>query len=168
MTYFLWLLLNLGVPILGPFCILAPVAVSHGRAVAKQMMFESVKDGQLLWSAIAVAAAAIYELCTSLAKENGVSNLAAVTSHAATAPQGASAPVEAASGLSTTTLELTIIFFSLIAFYSALLVMLATLKSYNDRKLAEALAQRATPSSQRRGLTTPLPEQPPSWHRRFT
>ncbi len=57
MNYFFWLLLNLS----GPVFFLALAAVSYGRAVAGEIILESVKDGQLYWSAIAISAAGFYE-----------------------------------------------------------------------------------------------------------
>lgn len=108
MDLFFWLLLNLGVPIAGPLFMLALFAVTHGKAVARQLVVESVKNGQLFWSAIALSAAAIYE--------------------AAAALEGRKGPVPL--------LELAIAVFSLIAFTSSILVMLATLKGYGDRTAA--------------------------------
>lgn len=155
MTYFLWWLLNVGVPILGPILILAPVAISHGKPIAKQMIFESVKDGQLFWSAIALSAAAIFELTTALGIER-TSLQTEAASASGLAGQGASIASAALSNNSvqmpsvyliepTTILGLSIIFFSLIAFFSSLLVMLATLKAYNDRALVAAVAAATPP-----------------------
>jgi hypothetical protein len=66
MNYFFWLLLNLGVPILGPLFILSLAAVSFGKDTARELIMTSVKDGQLYWSAIALSSAAIYELDVAL------------------------------------------------------------------------------------------------------
>jgi hypothetical protein len=69
MNYFFWLLLNIGVPLFGPIAMLATVAVSYGKTTAKRLIFESVKDGQLFWSAIAISAAAVYEVIVALDRE---------------------------------------------------------------------------------------------------
>lgn len=61
-----WLLLNLCVPITGPICMLALFSLTHGYGVARQLIIESVRGGQLLWSAISLSAAAIYEAITML------------------------------------------------------------------------------------------------------
>ncbi|MFL9953466.1 hypothetical protein PQR25_27545 [Paraburkholderia nemoris] len=52
MNLFFWMLLNLGVPIVGPIFTLALVAPTHGWRVAKALIAASVKDGQLFWCAI--------------------------------------------------------------------------------------------------------------------
>ncbi|MFL9994903.1 hypothetical protein PQR34_09860 [Paraburkholderia sediminicola] len=66
MNLFLWMLLNLGVPIVGPIFTLALVAPTHGWRVAKTLIAASVKDGQLFWCAIGLCAAAVYEAVTAL------------------------------------------------------------------------------------------------------
>jgi hypothetical protein len=62
MNLFFWMLLNLGVPIVGPIFTLALVAPAHGWRVAKALIAASVKDGQLFWCAIGLCASAAYEV----------------------------------------------------------------------------------------------------------
>ncbi|MFL9890323.1 hypothetical protein [Paraburkholderia sp. RL17-381-BIF-C] len=52
MNLFFWMLLNLGVPIIGPIFTLTLVAPAHGWRVAKALIAGSVKDGQLFWCAM--------------------------------------------------------------------------------------------------------------------
>jgi hypothetical protein len=66
MNLFFWFLLTIGAPIVGPVFTLALAAATHGYAVARQLIIESVKDGQLLWSTMALSASAIYEAVTAL------------------------------------------------------------------------------------------------------
>ncbi|MFL9915612.1 hypothetical protein PQR75_09485 [Paraburkholderia fungorum] len=66
MNLFFWMLLNLGVPIVGPIFTLALAAPTHGWRVAKALIAASVKDGQLFWCAIGLCAAAVYEAVTAL------------------------------------------------------------------------------------------------------
>jgi hypothetical protein len=46
--------------------LLALFSLTHGCGVARQLIVESVRGGQLLWSAISLSAAAIYEAITLL------------------------------------------------------------------------------------------------------
>jgi hypothetical protein len=108
MNLFFWLLLNLGVPIVGPFFILALFAVTRGRSVAQHLMMESVRNGQLFWSAISFSASAIYESMISLEQRKGAPPL----------------------------LELSVAMLSLIALSSSIIVSLATLDAYNERMAA--------------------------------
>ncbi|HZZ06711.1 hypothetical protein [Paraburkholderia sp.] len=66
MNLLFWMLLNLGVPIVGPIFTLALVAPTHGWRVARALIAASVKDGQLFWCAIGLCAAAAYEAVTAL------------------------------------------------------------------------------------------------------
>ncbi|TDY26466.1 hypothetical protein B0G81_6982 [Paraburkholderia sp. BL6665CI2N2] len=68
MNLFFWVLLNLGVPIIGPIFTLVLVAPAHGWHVAKALIAGSVKDGQLFWCAIGLCASALYEVVTALAR----------------------------------------------------------------------------------------------------
>ncbi|CAB3776760.1 hypothetical protein LMG27177_00206 [Paraburkholderia fynbosensis] len=52
MNVFFWMLLDPGVPIVGPVFTLALVAPAHGWHVAKALIGASVKNGQLFWCAI--------------------------------------------------------------------------------------------------------------------
>lgn len=61
MDLFFWLLLNLYVPITGPISMLALLSFTHGYGVARQLIVESVRSGQLLWSSISLCAAGVYE-----------------------------------------------------------------------------------------------------------
>lgn len=108
MNAFLWWLLNIGVPIVGPILMLGLFAVTHGKALARLLIYESIKGGQLLWSAIAISAAAVYESTTALEREAGPAVL----------------------------LELAIVAFLMIAFACSMLVMLVTLKQHDDRSFA--------------------------------
>jgi hypothetical protein len=117
MNYFFWLLLNIGVPLFGPVAMLATVAVSYGRTVAKRLIFDSVKDGQLFWSAIAISAAAVYELITAL--ENGVVRVTTPISHASlNVPHGV--------------LQFLLFGFLSFAFVGSLLVMLISLRKLDN------------------------------------
>jgi hypothetical protein len=69
MNYFFWFLLNIGIPVFGPIFFLSLVAVSYGTTAAREMIFESVKDGQMYWTAIAVSTTGIYE-CWTPASQN--------------------------------------------------------------------------------------------------
>jgi hypothetical protein len=62
MKFFFWMLLNPGVPIVGPIFTLALVVPAHGWRVAKALIAASVKDGQLFWCAIGLCASAAYEV----------------------------------------------------------------------------------------------------------
>ena len=70
MNLFFWMLLNLGVPIVGPIFTLALVAPSHGWRVAKALIAASVKDGQLFWCAIGLCASAVYEVLAAFERGN--------------------------------------------------------------------------------------------------
>ncbi|CAB3782506.1 hypothetical protein LMG28614_01479 [Paraburkholderia ultramafica] len=65
MNLFFWMLLNFGVPIVGPIFTLALVAPAHGWRVAKALIAASVKDGQLFWCAIGLCASAVYEVAAA-------------------------------------------------------------------------------------------------------
>lgn len=108
MNAFFWWLLNIGVPIAGPILMLGLFSVTHGKAVAHLLIVESIKGGQLLWSAIAISAAALYEGATALEREPGPAPL----------------------------LELAVTAFLLIAFACSMLVMLITIKQHDDRSRA--------------------------------
>ncbi|HVW49218.1 MULTISPECIES: hypothetical protein [unclassified Trinickia] len=110
MNAFFWWLLNIGVPIAGPVCMLGLFSVTHGKGVARLLIYESLKGGQLLWSAIAISATAIYESATVLERRAGPAPL----------------------------FELAIAAFLMIAFTCSMLVMLVTLKQHDDRTLAYA------------------------------
>ncbi|ALE54598.1 hypothetical protein P0D87_01050 [Paraburkholderia sp. RL17-368-BIF-A] len=105
MNLFFWMLLNLGVPIVGPVFTLALVAPAHGWTVAKELIADSIKDGQLFWCAIGLCAAGVYELVTAL--EQG----------------SAAAPI----------LESGIVAFCLLAFACSIVVMTCLLSAYYDR-----------------------------------
>ncbi|WOD19947.1 hypothetical protein [Paraburkholderia kirstenboschensis] len=105
MNLSLWMLLNLGVPIVGPIFTLALVAPAHGWAVAKELIADSVKDGQLFWCAIGLCAAGVYELVTAL--EQG--------------------------GRAVAVLELGMVTFCLLAFVCSIIVMSCLLNSHYGR-----------------------------------
>ncbi|WNC88242.1 hypothetical protein RI103_10885 [Paraburkholderia sp. FT54] len=77
MNLFFWMLLNLGVPIIGPIFTLALVVPAHGWHVAKTLIAGSVKDGQLFWCAIGLFASAIYEAVTALERGRGEASVLA-------------------------------------------------------------------------------------------
>jgi hypothetical protein len=66
MNLFFWMLLNLGVPIIGPVFTLALVAPAHGWPAAKALIAASVNDGQLFWCASGLSACAAYEVVAAL------------------------------------------------------------------------------------------------------
>lgn len=132
MNYFFWLLLNIGVPLFGPIGMLATVAVSYGRPIAKQLIFESVKDGQLFWSAISLSAAAVYELIAALDK--------AVLR--ATIPFS-----EATFSMPHWVMQSALAAFIACAFLSSLLVMLTTLKTLQNSIQTETLRSALSPDA---------------------
>ncbi|HEX7907836.1 MAG TPA: hypothetical protein VF534_07070 [Paraburkholderia sp.] len=71
MNLYFWMVLNLGVPIVGPIFTLALVAPAHGWRVAKTLIAGSVKDGQLFWCANGLCASAGYEVVTALERGSG-------------------------------------------------------------------------------------------------
>lgn len=71
MNLYFWMLLNPGVPIIGPIFTLALVAPAHGWRVSKALIAGSVKDGQLFWCAIGLCASAGYEVVTTLEQGSG-------------------------------------------------------------------------------------------------
>ncbi|MFM0222404.1 hypothetical protein [Paraburkholderia dipogonis] len=77
MNLFFWMLLNLGVPIIGPIFTLALVAPAYGWRVAKALIAGSVKDGQLCWCAIGLFASAVYEVVTALERGRGEASVLA-------------------------------------------------------------------------------------------
>ncbi|MFM0413991.1 hypothetical protein [Paraburkholderia aromaticivorans] len=77
MNLFFWMLLNLGVPIIGPIFTLTLVAPAHGWRVAKALIAGSVKDGQLFWCAIGLLASTVYEAVTALERGRGEASVLA-------------------------------------------------------------------------------------------
>jgi hypothetical protein len=118
MDLFFWLLLNLAAPIFGPVFTLALAAVTHGYAVARQLIVESVKDGQLLWSAMALSASATYEAISALEARGAV-------------------PV----------LEFCIAVFGLTAFACSIIVMAATTQAFTERVIGRSRSKRLQPKS---------------------
>ncbi|MFM0505571.1 hypothetical protein [Paraburkholderia caffeinilytica] len=105
MNLFFWILLNLGVPIVGPIFTLVLVAPTHGWRVAKALIAASVKDGQLFWCAIGLCAAAVYEAMTVLERGRGL----------------------------VSTLESAIAGFCMLAFSCSIIVMSALVYAHHDR-----------------------------------
>jgi hypothetical protein len=146
MNYFFWLLLNIGVPVLGPIFLLALVSIPYGRAVSKGMIFDSVKDGQLFWAAIALSAAALYELFTCLDKLKAEVEVA----HEATRIAAMHIPTAVSAASQALSLEpspwlilmlqISIVPFCVIALSSAFLVMMAGMKTYHDNRERAAVA----------------------------
>jgi hypothetical protein len=124
MDFFFWLLLNLAAPIVGPVFTLALVAVTHGYAVARQLIVESVKDGQLLWSAIALSASATYEAVAALEARGAV-------------------PV----------LEFCIAVFGATAFACSVIVMTATIKACTGGLIASSRARSVCSAKSRLRLS---------------
>jgi hypothetical protein len=105
MNLFFWMLLNLGVPIIGPIFTLALVAPAHGWRVAKALIAASVKDGQLFWCASGLCACAAYEVLAAL--ERG----------------GREVPI----------LALCMVGLCIMGFVCSVLVMLGSVNAYRDR-----------------------------------
>lgn len=70
MDLFLWLLLNLGVPVAGPVCTLVLVAPAYGRRAASALIGASVRDGQMFWCATCLCAASAYDAVSALQRDN--------------------------------------------------------------------------------------------------
>ncbi|MFM0692746.1 hypothetical protein SCB29_19110 [Paraburkholderia sp. SIMBA_055] len=119
MNLFFWMLLNLGVPIVGPVFTLALVAPAHGWTVAKELIADSIKDGQLFWCAIGLCAAGVYELVTAL--EQG----------------SAAAPI----------MESGIVAFCLLAFACSIVVMTCLLSTRYARPAAASNSDTARPAA---------------------
>jgi hypothetical protein len=109
MDLFFWLLLNLYVPITGPVSMLALVSFTHGYGVARQLIVESVRGGQLLWSSISLCAAGIYEAIIAMEMKGAK-------------------PV----------LELAITVYCFVACVSSILVMQMTVADHGERFSAQA------------------------------
>lgn len=116
MDLFFWLPLNLAAPIVGPVFTIALAAVAHGYDVARQLIVESVKDGQLLWSAMALSASATYEAVTALEARGAM-------------------PVP----------ELCIALFCVSAFACSIIVMTATTKAHSEGLIAQSRSKRVQP-----------------------
>ncbi|WP_233234941.1 hypothetical protein [Bordetella sp. LUAb4] len=104
MKNIIWIMMNLLIPVVGPMLLLGLITPIRGFGVAKQLIKESVDDGQLYWSTIALSAAAIYEAIDAFQEDRG-------------------APLY---------LGLMISICVLIALVASIIVMLATLDSYNQ------------------------------------
>jgi hypothetical protein len=61
---FLWLLLNIGVPLFSPMFVLFSITPVVGPSVSRALMRESIGEGQLFWVAIGISATGIYEIAT--------------------------------------------------------------------------------------------------------
>jgi membrane glycosyltransferase len=107
-------LLTIGAPIVGPVFTLALAAATHGYAVARQLIIESVKDSQLLWLTMALSASAIYEAVTALEARGA-------------------APVP----------QFCIALFCVTAFACSIIVMTATTKTCNESLIVQARSKRA-------------------------
>jgi hypothetical protein len=112
MDLFFWLLLSLGVPLVGRLFALGLPAFTHGSCVARQLIVESVKDGQLLWSTISLCATGIYEVITTLEARGA-----------------------------TPVLELSTTLYCLIACGCSVLVMMATTAGCEKRSAAQSCLQ---------------------------
>lgn len=104
MKNILWIVMNLLIPVAGPMLLLGLITPVRGFVVAKQLIKASVNDGQLYWSSIALSAAAIYEAIAAFQDGQGT-------------------PLY---------LGLAISAFVLTALAASIIVMLATLDSYNQ------------------------------------
>lgn len=104
MDLFFWFLLTIGAPIVGPIFTLALAAATHGHVVARRLIIESVKDGQLLWSAMALSASAIYEAVSALEASGAM-------------------PVP----------QFCIAMFCMTAFASSIIIMTETTRTFNER-----------------------------------
>ncbi|ALM83452.1 hypothetical protein ASB57_11170 [Bordetella sp. N] len=97
--------MNLLVPVAGPMLLLGLITPVRGPGVAKRLIKASVSDGQLYWSAIALSAAAIYEAIDAFHEERG----------------------------NPLYIGLLISGFVLIALIASIIVMLATVESYDQK-----------------------------------
>lgn len=62
MTFFVWICINLAVPILGPIFLLLLLKASKGNDdINGQIVFYALKDGAMFWTVIAMSAGAIYD-----------------------------------------------------------------------------------------------------------
>lgn len=62
MTFFVWICINLVVPILGPIFLLVLLKASRGSDdINGQIVFYALKDGAMFWTVIAMSAGAIYD-----------------------------------------------------------------------------------------------------------
>ncbi|WP_179401079.1 hypothetical protein [Burkholderia guangdongensis] len=161
MNAFYWLLLNIGVPVLGPIFMLALVSPSYGWPVAKRMIFDAVKDGQLFWAAIALSASALYELFTWLDKVK-----TPIAAALAAAQQAAVKGAVAASAVAADTapspdlifvVQVAIVVFFAIAIVSAGLVMLMGIKAYHDERERQLTAAQAPAAAQPAAPAAPAP-----------
>lgn len=121
MTLFLWILLSIGVPLLGPLAALALTSATHGASTARALMLESIQHGQLYWSCTALSAAAIYEAVDALYAGKESKNL----------------------------LVFAIVIYMLVAIASSIIVMLATTKAHQERysRPAKAAGRSLSPLS---------------------
>lgn len=71
MSLFFWMLLNLGVPIIGPVFTLALVAPARGWVAAKALIAAPVNDGQLFRCASGLCACADYEVLAAKGVRDG-------------------------------------------------------------------------------------------------
>lgn len=63
--FILWLLLNIGVPIFGPMCVVISMSSVLGEQAADAMLRDAIDDGQLYWAAIGLSASGLYEVLTA-------------------------------------------------------------------------------------------------------
>jgi hypothetical protein len=63
--YIFWAITNLGVPVGLPILVLLLLDAASQSSNGNKLIEYATKDGQLLWSAMAVAAAALYEISES-------------------------------------------------------------------------------------------------------
>jgi hypothetical protein len=61
-----WLVLTIGVPLFAPMCSLLAISPVIGPQAARQMIWESIRDGQLFWVTIGLCAGGIYEVATTI------------------------------------------------------------------------------------------------------
>lgn len=63
LQFIAWILVHIAIPILAPIALLPLLAVSRTfRSSANGVVYNAVKNGQLLWVAIALCAGACYEM----------------------------------------------------------------------------------------------------------
>ncbi|HZZ10936.1 MAG TPA: hypothetical protein VFE79_09585 [Paraburkholderia sp.] len=121
MNPFFWMVLNVGVSIIGPIFTLALIVPTHGWRVARVLIGGSVKDGQLFWCAIGLCAAAIYEAVTALERGRG----------------------------ETFMLALCIAGFCVVAFATSTVAMLVSVNTLYDRETGALRRRRAALASRR-------------------
>lgn len=129
----IWFLMGVAAPLLAPIALL-PVARVHGRyrGKIKTLLYRSVKEGQLLWTVIAMCTSAMYEAGAHLQK----------LLH------------ENSADVSEITISLTAIgWHVLVMLVSSLAVLMGTLEAFDQEQAAQA--QKAAQGTAELGSSGP-------------